>query len=552
MSSLRPSRFGAQVSPFELASEFEKWNPRALYVPGYGDFLSIGEILSPAVSAGFAHAAGPGGFVRTTPTSFDVSYAFAPIGDSMRGSMVFAGHSLSAGTATQHTALSMARAAAGSAPIYRICASGSATPTGRMMFQIRNQAGAATNLIGARPIVLNAPMGVVTTCNGGSGRMSLYRDGNLEGVASAPAEDAMTRNRFSVGCFGRIGNELPWDGGINLAAIFADVLPSDVAIEVSRDWRVLLKGAAPSRLYFDVPAGIETITADGTPDAVSLTAPTGAAAVSVAASGALDTVTLTAPTGAAAVSVTAAGAVAPLSLSAPTGAAAVHVAAAGALDAVTLTAPTGTADTVSTVVAAGAVAPLSLSAPTGAAAVEVDAAGAIDAVSLTAPNGTASTVSTVVAAGAVAPLSLTAPTGAAAVDVAAAGAVDAVTLTAPNGTASTVTTVVAAGAVAPLSLTAPVGAADVAVAVAGLISEITLSAPNGNASTGATVTAAGVIAPLSLTPPTGAHAVSVAAFGDVRRLQLVPPTGSASDGSVSYLPRPGFIVGASIRRRFDA
>lgn len=258
-----PGRFGSAVSPFELASEFEKFSPRALYVPGYGDFLSIGEIVSPAVSAGYAHATGPGGFARVTPASFEATYAFAPIGDSMRGSMVFAGHSLSAGTATQHTALSMARSAAGSAPIYRICASGSASPTGRMMFQVRNNAGVATNLIGARPIVPNAPMGVVTTCNGGSGRMSLYRDGNLEGIAAAPAEDVMTRNRFSVGTFGRIGNELPWDGGIYIGAVFADVLPVDVALEVSRDWRVLLKGAVPARRYFEVPAGATTVSADG-------------------------------------------------------------------------------------------------------------------------------------------------------------------------------------------------------------------------------------------------------------------------------------------------
>jgi len=381
--------------------------------------------------------------------------------------------------------------------------------------------------------------------------VALFRDGRKVATATlagALATTAVTQQYA-------IGNNPNFNGNFQGYASLMGVLDraaSDAEIAELCDNPWQLFRASPRRIYFDIPAGIEAVTADGTPDAVSLTAPTGAAAVSVAASGALDAVTLTAPTGAAAVSVTAAGAVAPLSLSAPTGAAAVEVSAAGAIDAVTLTAPTGTADTVSTVIAAGAVAPLSLSAPTGAAAVEVAAAGPIDAVSLTAPTGTASTVSTVVAAGAVAALSLTVPTGAAAVEVAASGALDAVTLTAPNGAAGTVTTVVAAGAVAPLGLSAPVGAADVAVAVAGLISEITLSAPAGNASTGATVTAAGAIAPLSLTPPAGAHAVSVAAFGDVRRLQLVPPTGSASDGSVSYIPRPGFTVGASIRRRFDA
>jgi len=396
-------------------------------------------------------------------------------------------------------------------------------------------------------LVSGAEITLVGTYDGATVR--LFRDGVL--VASASQSGNVSAGSGTHITFNRWNTFSPASTRALFGRVFGGALSADQVRELTANpWMVFQDD--PEVLYFDVPAGVETTTADGTPDAVSLTAPTGAAAVSVAASGALDLVTLTAPTGAAAVSVTAAGAVAPLSLSAPTGAAAVEVAAAGALDAVTLTAPTGTADTVSTVVAAGAVAPLSLSAPTGAAAVEVAAAGAIDAFSLTAPTGTASTVSTVVAAGAVAPLSLTAPTGAAAVEVAASGAIYAVTLTAPNGAAGTVTTVVAAGALAPLSLSAPVGAADVAVAVAGLISEITLSAPTGNASTGATVTAAGAIAPVSLTPPNGAHAVSVAAFGDVRRLQLVPPTGSASDGSVSYLPRPGFTVGASIRRRFDA
>jgi hypothetical protein len=222
-------------------------------LPGFHKLYSPNGLVDTSLIGSPLETAGPlGPSINFDGSNDSVQESSSPIGDNLRGTL-FALCRPNTGLITaQSTVMSLCTTAI--EPLFRISSSGSTTPVGRWMFQIRTHAG-STNLIpNVNTIVAGQSYFLIATCDGSLGEMRLYVDGVKIGTANAPAQSTLNRSLFAIGSNGRSLGDLPFVGQIYLAGLASESINDAQAQELScNPWQLF----SPQKraFYFDVGAG---------------------------------------------------------------------------------------------------------------------------------------------------------------------------------------------------------------------------------------------------------------------------------------------------------